>query len=76
VKKVVLEIGENYPHLFVSEDPEEVSRVELETSRHQVAGGPRRMVAEIADEDWQGYKQAEAAYYQWVEKLDNLRKRD
>lgn len=59
--KVDLSIGEHYPHLFVSTDPGDLR-------------SPFATVVELSDEDWAGWREAEDRYYQWVGKLDALRK--
>ena len=59
--KVDLSIGEHYPHLFVSTGPGDL-------------GSPFAAVVELSDEDWAGWREAEDRYYEWVAKLDALRK--
>ena len=66
--KVSLSIGEHYPHLFVSTDPSDIRWAESpEGSRHDT-------VAELSDEDYAAYLEAETRYYEWVGRLDALRK--
>ena len=66
---------EDYPHLFVSNDPEEVRRVEEYREPRSVVTGrvaaPIRAVAEITDEEWAGYSLAADKYYRWIEKLEH-----
>jgi hypothetical protein len=69
--KVSLSIGENYPHLFVTNDPGEVRYAE---NNPEVAKFIEPyVVAEIPDQQWEEYKQAADAYYEQVGKLDKLR---
>ena len=66
--KVSLSIGEDYPHLFVTDDAGEIRY------RESAEGSKHGTVVELSDEDWAGYRQAAGRYYEWVEKLDELRK--
>ncbi len=67
--KVSLSIGEDYPHLFVSDNAEEVRHFE------SAEGSKYGTVIELSDEEWADYRQAVDRYYEWVKKLDDLRKR-
>lgn len=66
--KVCLSVGEDYPHLFVTDNAEEVEWGQ------SAEGSKYRTVVELSDEEWAGYQHAAGRYYTWVEKLDALRK--
>lgn len=67
--KVSIGVGEDYPHLFVTDDPDSVRYAE---SPAAAALFHPEVAAEITDEQWAEYRQAADAYYEQVAKLDKL----
>ena len=66
--KVDLSIGEDYPHLFVSADPDDIASTErMKGSQY---GGT---IVELSDEEWADFSEAQDRYYQWVQKLAAMR---
>ena len=68
--KVELSIGEDYPHLFASTNPEDIRYAE------ENPDSVLHVVIELSDEDWAAYQEAERRYYEWIKKLDTLRKQE
>ena len=62
--KVDLSIGEDYPHLFVSADPDDIASTERMAGSEY--GGT---VVELSDEEWADFRDAQDRYYGWVQKL-------
>lgn len=60
---MALNTGEEYPHLFVSTNPEDVEWGE------SAEGSKYHAVIELTDEEWADYRQARERYCEWVEKL-------
>ena len=68
--RVVLSIGEDYPHLFVTDDPDEL-RYAASPAAAELLKPP--VIVELSDADWADYRQAVDRYYAWVEKLNRMR---
>lgn len=66
--KVDLSIGEDYPHLFVSADPDDIASTER-MAGSEYAG----TVVELTDEEWADFSEAQDRYYRWVQKLAGMR---
>lgn len=67
--KVAISIGEDYPHLFVTDDPDEVRYAE---SPHAATLHLPHVAVELTGQQWAEYRQAADAYYEQVAKLDKL----
>ena len=61
--KVVLSVGEDYPHLFTSTDPGDIEWGET------AEGSEYRTIVELTDQEWAEYQQARNRYYELAEKL-------